>query len=76
MIHLNVWLICQRLPQSQSQFGDWKGYWTRLGLYKVIFIFEVDEHNNTVWIDGIKHKRQDVYWKSIRGTKYEWDDDE
>ena len=64
------------LTAKPIPFGDWKGYWTRLGPYKVIFIYEVDEHNNIVWIDGIKHKRQDVYWKSIKGTENNWVEDE
>jgi hypothetical protein len=40
-----------------------KGYWARLGLYQVILVFEVNEEEAIVWIDGIKHKRENVYWK-------------
>ncbi|SDI41626.1 hypothetical protein SAMN04488123_10250 [Natribacillus halophilus] len=24
-------------------FGEWEGYWTRLGLYQVVFIYEVNQ---------------------------------
>jgi hypothetical protein len=41
-----------------------EGYWVRLGLYKVIFVFEINEEESIVWIDGIKHKRENVYWKN------------
>lgn len=51
------------LTAKQIPFGDLSGYWARLGLYRVILVFEVDEVKSTVWIDGIKHKREDVYWK-------------
>lgn len=51
------------LTAKQIPFGELKGYWARLGLYQVIFVFEVDEDNSVIWIDGIKHKREDVYWK-------------
>jgi hypothetical protein len=51
------------LTAKQIPNGKLKGYWTRLGLYQVILVFEVDEKDLVVWIDGIKHKREDVYWK-------------
>lgn len=41
--------------------GRLKGYWTRLALYQVILVFEVNEEESVVWIDGIKHKRENVY---------------
>lgn len=46
--------------------GRLKGQWARLGLYQVILVFEVDEDEAIVWINGIKHKRENVYWKRKR----------
>ena len=43
--------------------GKLKGYWAKLGLYQVILVFEVNEVEAVIWIDGIKHKRENVYWK-------------
>ena len=51
------------LTAKQIPGGTLKGYWVRLGLYQVILIFEVNEEEAVVWIDGIKHKRENVYWK-------------
>lgn len=51
------------LTAKQIPFGKLKGYWARLGLYQVILVFEVNEQESMVWIDGIKHKRENVYWK-------------
>lgn len=51
------------LTAKQISFGKLRGYWARLGLYQVILVFEVDENNSVVWIDGIKHKRENAYWK-------------
>ncbi|KIL40258.1 hypothetical protein SD70_15015 [Gordoniibacillus kamchatkensis] len=51
------------LTAKQIPTGKLKGYWTRLGLYQVILVFEVDEKELVIWVDGIKHKREDVYWK-------------
>lgn len=51
------------LTAKQISNGILKDYWIRLGLYQVILIFEVNEDGLVVWIDGIKHKREDVYWK-------------
>ncbi|WP_230200153.1 hypothetical protein [Bacillus niameyensis] len=34
--------------------GMLEGYWVRLGLYQVMLVFEVDEKESVVWIDGIK----------------------
>lgn len=51
------------LTAKQIPFGKLKGYWARLGLYQVILVFEVDEAKSVIWIDGIKHKRENVYWK-------------
>lgn len=51
------------LTAKQIPFGEWEGYWARVGLYQVTLMYEVDEENQTVWIDGVKHKRQDLYWK-------------
>ncbi|WP_157265165.1 hypothetical protein [Paenibacillus oryzisoli] len=45
---------------KQISFGKLKGYWARLGLYQVILVFEVDEDNSVVWIDGIKLKRENA----------------
>ena len=53
------------LTAKQIPYGKLEGYWARLGLYQVILIYDVDELNLNVWIDGIKHKRQNVYWKKI-----------
>lgn len=44
--------------------GMLEGYWVRLGLYQVMLVFEVDEEESVVWIDAIKHKRENVYWKN------------
>lgn len=51
------------LTAKQITHGVLKDYWIRLGLYQVILIFEVNEEELVVWVDGIKHKREDVYWK-------------
>jgi len=51
------------LTAKQIPSGILKGYWARLGLYQVILVFEVNEEDASVWIDGIKHKRENVYWK-------------
>lgn len=36
------------------------GLWVRQGKYDVTLIFEVEY--TTVWVMGVKHKRQDKYW--------------
>lgn len=46
--------------------GKLKGQWARLGLYQVILVFEIHEDEAIVWINGIKHKRENVYWKRKR----------
>ncbi|GGB38138.1 hypothetical protein F3157_13965 [Virgibacillus dakarensis] len=51
------------LTAKQIPNGTLKGYWVRLGLYQVILVFEVNEEESVVRIDGIKHKRENVYWK-------------
>lgn len=51
------------LTAKQILNGILKGYWARLGLYQVILIFEVNQGESVVWVDGIKHKRENVYWK-------------
>lgn len=51
------------LTAKHITYGDLEGYWVRHGLYQVLLIFEVDEHNDAVRVDGVKHKRQNVYWK-------------
>lgn len=51
------------LTAKQIPYGTLNGYWVRLGLYQVILVFEVNEEESVVWIDGIKHKRENVYWK-------------
>lgn len=51
------------ITAKQIKNGVLEGYWARLGLYQVILVFEVNEENSIVWIDGIKHKRENVYWK-------------
>lgn len=51
------------LTAKQISGGVLKGYWVRLGLYQMILIFEVNEEKSEVWVDGVKHKREDVYWK-------------
>ncbi|GAB6173085.1 hypothetical protein JCM15765_25630 [Paradesulfitobacterium aromaticivorans] len=51
------------LTAKQIPYGKLEGYWARLGRYQVILLFDVDELNAIVWIDGIKHKRQNIYWK-------------
>jgi hypothetical protein len=44
------------LTAKQISSGILKGYWARLGLYQVILVYEVNEEESVVWIDGIKHK--------------------
>ncbi|HHY73694.1 MAG TPA: hypothetical protein GX497_10845 [Bacillus bacterium] len=56
-------LYMPTLTAKQIPKGILKGYWARLGLYQVILVFEVNEEESVVWIDGIKHKRENVYWK-------------
>lgn len=51
------------LSAKQITFGRLRNYWAKLGLYQVILVFEVNEEESVVWIDGIKHKRENVYWK-------------
>lgn len=51
------------LTAKQITNGILEGYWARLGVYQVILVFEVNEEESIVWIDGIKHKRENVYWK-------------
>src|SRR5690625_2563772 len=51
------------LTAKQITKGVLEGYWVRLGLYQVLLVFKVDEANCFVRIDGIKHKRENVYWK-------------
>lgn len=51
------------LTAHQIQRGKLRGLWARLGLYQDILVFEVDEEAAKVWIFGIKHKRENVYWK-------------
>ncbi len=65
-IYLDSFKRLSFMPKSSArQFltGKLKGYWVRLGLYQVILVFEVDEEKSIVWIDGIKHKRENIYWK-------------
>ncbi|QQK77028.1 hypothetical protein HUG15_16570 [Salicibibacter cibarius] len=50
------------LTAKQIPNGTLKAYWVRLGLYQVILVFEVDEEESVVMIDGIRHKRENVYW--------------
>jgi hypothetical protein len=52
-------LTARKIPN-----GILEGYWVKLGLYKVILVFEVNEDLSEVRIDGIKHKRENVYWKN------------
>jgi hypothetical protein len=51
------------LTAKQIPFGNLEGYWARLGLYQVILVYEVNQKESIVWIDGIKHQRENVYWK-------------
>ncbi|WP_404451374.1 type II toxin-antitoxin system RelE/ParE family toxin [Virgibacillus necropolis] len=51
------------ITAKQITSGNLEGYWVRMGLYKTILIFEVDEGKSVVWVDGIRHKRENVYWK-------------
>ncbi|RRJ63690.1 hypothetical protein EHV15_12680 [Paenibacillus oralis] len=54
------------LTAKQIQNGTLQGLWARLGLYQVILVFEVDTAAANVWVYGIKHKRENVYWKRGR----------
>lgn len=43
------------MPKSSARqipTGKLKGYGVRLGLYQVILVFEVDEEESIIWIDG------------------------
>jgi hypothetical protein len=51
------------LTAKQITSGILKGYWARLGLYQVILVFEINEEESVVWIDGIKYKLENMYWK-------------
>ncbi|WP_339252535.1 type II toxin-antitoxin system RelE/ParE family toxin [Sporosarcina sp. FSL W8-0480] len=51
------------LTAKEIPYGLLEGYWVRLGLYQTMLLFEIDEEEAVVWIDGIKHKRENVYWK-------------
>lgn len=51
------------ITAKQITFGNLEGYWVRMGIYKIILIFEVNEEKSVVWVDGIRHKRENVYWK-------------
>ncbi|MDC3414509.1 type II toxin-antitoxin system RelE family toxin [Terrihalobacillus insolitus] len=65
-IYLNTFERLSYMPTltaKQIPNGILKGYWVRLGLYQVMLVFEVNEEKAVVWIDGIKHKRENVYWK-------------
>ena len=50
------------LTAKQIPNGLLEGYWVRLG-YQTMLLFEIDEEEAVVWIDGIKHKRENIYWK-------------
>lgn len=52
-------LTAKKIPN-----GELEGYWVRIGLYQVILVFKVEEEESFVWVDGIKHKRENVYWTS------------
>ena len=54
------------LTAKQIMKGKLKGLWARMGLYQNILVFEVDEDEAIVWINGVKHKRENVYWKRKR----------
>jgi hypothetical protein len=54
------------LTAKQIDRGKLKGLWARLGLHQNILVLEVDENDSIVWIYGIKHKRENVYWKRKR----------
>jgi len=53
------------LSATQISSGKLRGYWAKLGLYQVILVYEVNAEESVVWIDGIKHKRENVYWKQM-----------
>lgn len=54
------------LTAKQIKDGMLQGLWARLGLYQNILVFEVEEDSAEVWIYGIKHKRENMYWKRSR----------
>lgn len=60
---LNRMVYKPTLTARQITNGVLKEYWVRLGLFQVILVFEVNVAELTVWIDGVKHKRENVYWK-------------
>jgi len=65
MTHSLGYLIRQLLLPSKFLTGSWKVIGQDLDSIKIILIYDVDEQNADVWIDGIKHKRQNIYWKRI-----------
>lgn len=54
------------LTAKQIPTGKLKGLWTRLGLFQDILVYEVEEDTATVWVVGIKYKRENLYWKRKR----------
>jgi len=54
------------LTAKQINYGPLEGYWARLGLYQVILVFFLEEESSNLFIDGIKHKRENVYWRRQR----------
>ncbi|SFP33230.1 type II toxin-antitoxin system RelE family toxin [Salibacterium halotolerans] len=58
-----------KLSAKQITSGKLKNYWVKLGLYQVIFVFEVNEKKSIVWIDGVKHKRENLYWKQGKNSE-------
>ncbi|MCD8510406.1 MAG: hypothetical protein LRY73_11450 [Bacillus sp. (in: Bacteria)] len=55
--------VTPTIAAKRITHGFLAGYWVRLGLYQVMLVFEINNAKGIVWIDGIKHKRENVYWK-------------
>lgn len=54
------------LTAKKISTGILEGYWVRHGLYQVLLVFEVNEVESIVWIDGIKHKRERLLEKQMK----------
>ena len=47
---------------EEIPFGEWDGYYARIGLHRVLLIFEVDRETGEVFVEAVLHSRQKRYW--------------
>jgi hypothetical protein len=47
---------------EEIPFGEWDGYYARIGLHRVLLIFEVDRETEEVFVEAVLHSRQQRYW--------------